>query len=317
MIKKLLMTMILSSLVYGGNVNIQIKKDSWNLIGISEDFNLSTLNLNIEDIVWQYKESKWYCNQENDTYSTITSLKANDAIWVYSNSDQNVTLNNNINNFTTLKSGWSMYSFDYDKNLDDINQSLVPLAWQYSDNNWSVWDPKNLISAEYTQKNTLNKGEGVWVYGMDTGLLDSVENIWNLSLPIDTAKDYSNLNIALQFEKPEADGTPDTGTFTFENLSIINSALTLPSKLYTSAKTDSGSISNVYDSSYNPNNVMANTVSFDGNNLLLKLGTIVQLVKPDDVDKFKSKAVFNISIIADQNIFENNISSMELIIEIR
>ena len=318
MLKKLSIFLSTIAFLYASNVTTDIQKDKWNLVGIPTDTTLSALNIDSNDIAWFYKAGKWYSNQDTDgKYGALSSLKANSAVWIKPSGNKTLTFDtNDTYTFSTISKGWSMYSFAIDETLDTLDKSKTPLVWRYEDG-WKLWDPYGLYKSEQTKISSLNADKGVWIYAYQSTIPDTIENIWNIKLPIKTSLSLSDFSISIQFVKPESDGTPDTGIFTYSGLSLQNGVINTPTSIYLQGNGDSGSQTNVYDKSYNPNNVLSNSIAYKDGNIILKLGTVVKLANPDDQDKFLTKAKYNLTIVSDKNIFTNDTNKTTMSIEIR
>ncbi|MEA2017995.1 MAG: hypothetical protein U9N59_06070 [Campylobacterota bacterium] len=336
MLKKLLIiassVLILNAEVF----NIELKKDSWNLVGTPIDLNISSLDLATNDILWQYKEQKWFTNLELDNYSKVETLNANEAFWVYSTSDKNISVNNTQNNtiLNSLLKGWNMYSPTTNIPLDTyFNSEDISIIWSYNDNNWSVWDPNNLYQDfNYTTAQDIKVGEGSWVFGKTNFIpkitklsTDDVESIWNLSFEIDTNVDYNNLDIGVKFVKHEnnefGDYDPDIGKFIYDGISIVNEVISNPTAVLIEGTGDSDckdesddGIDNCsftqisqYDIGYDPNNILNNSIELNDNILTLKLGYIMMSQTTVSESSFKVATKYDIIITSnDQNLIKNS-----------
>ena len=75
-------------------------KDGWQLLGATEDINVSELNASCIDYVWSYGSSGWKLYNVNgsvtipDSIETMTSITAGKGFWVDGNSECNVSTNN-------------------------------------------------------------------------------------------------------------------------------------------------------------------------------------------------------------------------------
>lgn len=318
MLKKFSIFLSFTIFLSASTISISIKKDKWSLVGIPNDTSLSSLNISVSDIAWFYKDGKWFSNQDTDgKYGTLSSLKANNAVWIKPKSDKTLTFDTkDTYTFSTIPKGWSMYSFSIDETLDTLDKSKTPLVWRYDDG-WKLWDPYGFYSGKKTKISSLGANKGVWIYASKSTIPDTIENIWNVKLPLKSSLSLSNFSISIQFVKPESDGTPDTGIFTYSGLSLNNGVISNPNMIYLQGNGDSGSQTNQYDANYNPNSVLQNSIAYKNGNIILKLGTVVKLAKPDDQDKFLTKAKYDLTIVSDKKIFANDTNTTKMSIEIR
>ena len=83
----LVSSVVLSSTIYAQDINIQ---NGWQLLGATEDINVSKFDNNCVDFIWKYDNGNWkvhIANGQNYNYtgSTISSLNQGDGFWVKGN----------------------------------------------------------------------------------------------------------------------------------------------------------------------------------------------------------------------------------------
>jgi len=112
-VKKKILTLaisfILSSAIYAQDINIQ---NGWQLLGATEDINVSKFDNSCVDYVWKYDTTnisnpQWQVHIANEqtynyTGSTIAYLNIGDGFWIKGNSDCNISTNNNSNTIINL-----------------------------------------------------------------------------------------------------------------------------------------------------------------------------------------------------------------------
>ncbi|MEA2019019.1 MAG: hypothetical protein U9N59_11280, partial [Campylobacterota bacterium] len=134
---------------------------------------------------------------------------------------------------------------------------------------------------------------------------DTIENIWNISLEIDTSVDYSDFHIGIKFFKREDDGSDDIGEFVYRNIGINSGNLIVPDMLVINGIGDSGSGGTYFDSGYDPNGMLTRSIVLDNNILTLKLGLVMKnqtMVKEDTFKVIEDYDIFitsNVPIIVD------------------
>jgi len=313
--KKIVLLLISCGVMFASSFDIELKKDSWNLVGTSEDLNISKLSLGADELLWSYKNGKWYTNKTTQQYTKIDTIEANDAFWVYATQERNITIEDTTNQLTILNTGWSMFSPSNSYTLsNDINSTIIPTIWGYNDNNWTIWDPSNLVDINntYQEKNSILQGKGVWAYSYEQSIpkiiklsSDSIENIWNLSFEIDTSVDYTDLDIGVKFLKNESDGTPDIGKFIYDDISLKNGILSSPDALYIEGNGDSASGVDLYNTSYDPDNLRVNSIELVGNTLNLKLGYLMKNQTKVTESTFTVATNYDIVITSNQPIIKN------------
>lgn len=167
------------SFIYA-NGSLDIKK-GWQLIGVSTtvDIEQSFNNKNVE-IVWGYDAStqSWSGYSPNDSksaiitqsYSTLTTLKPFQALWIFSNDDwtleytQASSTETPINSTIMLYEGWNLVSIPQNTIVSDkfFGEAIV---WKYSeDQEWSV----NNNSLNFPTIDAIKQSEGLWVKSSET-----------------------------------------------------------------------------------------------------------------------------------------------------
>lgn len=164
-----LLALLSASLVYG-NSDIDITSNQWQFLGLQQNTNLSELNLNSNDIIWNYKNNSWNCFKKDVDLSNIcneiTSLNSGDGFWLYSNNSYKLSLedNNSTIEEANLSKGWNMVTPIV--NNMDINDMFsyknVNSVWAYSDNKWLLWTPFKKYT-NFTTLTKINKHQGFWV----------------------------------------------------------------------------------------------------------------------------------------------------------
>ncbi len=333
---KIFIILFISSIIsFANSFTIELKKDSWNLVGTPIDLNISTLNLADLDVVWNYKDGNWSINKRYYNYNIIDSLKAQDAFWVYSTKDNNITIQNSTTSNKVVQTGWTMYSPTSDLSIEQsFNDNNISIVWCYEDNNWTAWDKAGLyLNSNIPKAQILKVGQGSWVYassdytpfvfeniiqiGDDTANLvngnfeniiksssDNIEDIWNISFKIDTLVDYTDFHIGVKFYKREDDGSDDIGEFVYRNISLNNGILTAPDFLDIKGTGDSASGGTYFYSGYNPNDILTNSIVLNNDILTLKLGLIM---KSQDMVK---ESTFK--VVEDYDIFVTSTSPIIL-----
>jgi len=331
---KIFLSLVLSySIVLAVSFNIELKKGSWNLVGTPVDLNISTLNLDDLDVVWNYKDGYWYLNKDSRLYPKLETLKANSGFWIFPQRDHNISLVNTNTNDIVISRGWTMYSPVNDMVIDrDLNSSNIGIVWKYINGHWSAWDPNNLyLNANIPKAENLKVGQGAWVYaindymlnkqyvkvGNDNGVLfggnfenisknasDDIEDIWNISFKIDTSVDYSDFNIGVKFVK-ESSGA--MGEIVFTGLNISNGVINNPSYIIIKGvKSDSTSGQTYFYDSYNPDDILSNSVALNNSILTLKLGTIMQKQTVTSEATFKAISNYNVKINSDKLLIDES-----------
>jgi len=321
MVKKIVISISASLMLSANSFNIEIKKDSWNLIGTAKNLNISELNLSKDDIIWQYKNKKWLSNQDtNNQYGQVSNFDANDGFWLYSTTDKNIIIENNGINFTSIATGWNLYSPSSDIDLNkDINSSFTPIIWGYKNGEWKLFNPLNIYkNTKYSPLTIIKKGEGVWVYNykINTPKLirkttDNLEDIWNISFKINKDIDYNNLDIGVKFLKYESDGTPDIGKFICHNLSIEKGIISKPDTILIEGIGDSGSTTDTYDKNWKPQ-LLDNTILLNDNIITINLADIMKSQVVVKESTFKAKTTYKIFITSNnENLIQNGVEIEE------
>ena len=312
--------------------SIKVEKNKWQLIGFNYDINLSKIGLNKYDTIWSYKDSKWYCYKEWDDVSDRCEVKdfieGGQGFWFYSKYDNVLSVNKTKAKLPKIKSRWNLVTFSEDILADFFNNSNILAIWGYKDNKWYLYTPQGIQIDGIENLNEIKRGEAVWIYAKDNfdyvsvgddksplvngnfikvikNSSDDIEDIWDISFKIDT-KDVNNFNIGIKFRKKENDGSDDIGEFVYKNLSIKNKILSSPTLISIKGTGDSGEGSTYYDSSYNPNNILKNSIKLSGDILTLKLGYIMKKQSIVDEPTFKVKAPYKIVITSNIKLIKNS-----------
>lgn len=162
---KLLAVTLLSSSLFGQNFNIT---NNWQLLGATEDLNISEFNNQCIDYIWKYNSSEWSVHIANgnaynlpENIEPITSLNKGDGFWVKGNSScqfsisndmqstPNITISDHvIDNMTyTRFDGTVIYNYIYNEdrkiltqNGDSDNDGVVDkiITYLYDDTNGKV-----------------------------------------------------------------------------------------------------------------------------------------------------------------------------------
>lgn len=295
--------------------SISVSADKWQLIGTSSDVNVTSLNLQVGDLLWRY-DSAWQYYKKGYVYniglSEITKINSGDGVWIKAGSDFNLTIPDGVKKEPTLKTGWNLFSpVNADVNLTQANQNTkVAYAWRYKNDQWDLWQKESTKAFE-----TVKIGEGYWVYNSAdqvsigtkiTDLVDGnftkvthlstspVEDIWNISFKV-KLENISNFNIGIKFIKKSSGAT---GEFVYSGLSLQNGVLSKPSFLLIKGINSLGTIGNTsYSDSYDPSSLRINSISLVGDVMTLKLGTIMKSQTLVTEATFKAISDYNISIV--------------------
>jgi hypothetical protein len=327
MYKKSLASLVFLSSVLCAN-ELDVKSGEWNLVGATQDINLSSLGLNNGDTLWHYKNGDWYCHIEGyeSSFNKLTSLNSGEAFWIKSIDDINISMGTGAE--TALESGWNMMT----PTVSDINiseyaqENDVQFAFAYQDGVWSAYSQNGITqTVGFDSLETIKPADGVWVYktnmsvGNDKTLLkdgvfqnviksstDDVEDIWNVSFRVDITTDYEEFEIGVKFFKREDDGSDDIGEFVYRNLTINSSELSNPDALFIEGTGDSGSGGTYFYSGYNPNNMLENSIELNSDVLTLKLGLLMKNQDMVDETTFKVKEDYDIYITSNVPIIKDS-----------
>ena len=299
--------------------DFQLSAKKWQLLGTSQDVNISALNLKDEDTLWQFNDNNWQYykkNVNNISLTKITQLAGGSGFWIRSLNDYTLHIPDSTKKERLAKSGWNLLTPSFsDINLtkDTTHYKDVSIFWTYKNGIWRYYK-KNGIH----QFDTLKVGNGFWAYVTPTMLgvgetqtpiingkfqkvyknrSDNVNDIWNISLKIDV-QNTSNFNIGVKFLKKSSGAI---GEIVFLGLNIVNQKISSPEYIYikgTKSNGDSGSTS--FDSTYDPDNLRTKSITLNGDILTIKLGTIMQYQKLTDVATFKGVSNYNIVIVPEK-----------------
>ncbi len=222
-----------------------------------------------------------------------------------------------------LKSNqWNLIGAQNDINMTQYaSDNNISFAFTYEDGVWKAHSKDDLLSQYgYGAINTISQGKGAWVYqysgvdiniGNDQTLLsegnfdtvtklssDDIEDIWNITFPIDISTDYTDFHIGVKFYKREDDGSDDIGEFVYKNISLQSGSINTPEMLAINGIGDSGSGSTYFNAGYDPSNIRANSILLNNNQLTLKLGLVMKSQTMVKEATFKVAEDYDIVIVS-------------------
>ena len=89
---KLLMFYFFINFLYANSIKVS---PQWQLLGTSNDINLSIFNNSCVDIIWTYKDDKWFLFSPNKKYDysyKMKSLKKGEGFWIKGYDECNITI---------------------------------------------------------------------------------------------------------------------------------------------------------------------------------------------------------------------------------
>jgi hypothetical protein len=280
---------------------VDINQDSWNLMGTPYDTIIQNLNLNANDFIWTYDNNgTWGCYQEEVNLqgqcNVISQISGGSGFWLKS-SKQSINYQTAAVQSKILKNGWNLVGFG-DNTPSSIqlsyNTSSYKSIWTYINGSWFLYTPQGDKLEGINQLENIQAYHGAWIHylenpisigtastNLSNGVFDTIthssssnlENIWNISFPIDATKNYSNVEIAIKYEKYEDDGSPDVGELIIMLPSITNGVLATPTWIQIMAIGDSSNYINSFSSNYKPE-VLTKALSLSNGNLSVNLGTL-------------------------------------------
>lgn len=307
--------------------NIDIAKDRWQLIGSTYDLNLSQLNLNSADTIWTYMDGKWFCYKQDyetsNRCSSINFIEGGRGFWIYSIFDNTLTIDETNQRGMKLKSGWNLVTLgDNIVASDYFNDENILAVWGYKNGTWCLYTPDNITLNGVEKLTTINSNDAVWIYvkngwiensvfagnfesflnngnflKVEKKSSDNIENIWNISFKIDTSN-LSDFKIGIKFIK-ESSGA--VGEVVFKGLNITDGKITDPSYIIIyGEKSNEDNGETYFYSNYNPNGILSNSITLNGDLLTLKLGTIMKVQSIVDESTFKAVSKYHIVIASDK-----------------
>jgi len=319
---KYLLFLLFSCSLYAQSINL--KKDTWRLVGFSYDIDLYQLGLDDNDTIWSYKDGNWSCYVEgydvSDICPTIGNIEGGSGFWIYSTNDKNITFEGTTPKEKEIKAGWNLITLSKSITKDYLNNSYTKIAWKCKDDQWSYYSPDNIVVDGFSTLTDIEETQAIWLYaksdwqyiylGNSKGVLDNgnftpvtksstddIEDIWNISFKVDS----SNLNdfqIGVKFVK---ESTGAIGELVFTGLNISDGKIDDPDYiLIRGVKSDGTSGGTYFYSKYNPDNILSNAIVLNGDILTLKLGTIMKKQTLVSESSFKAISSYNIGINSDK-----------------
>ena len=124
---------------------------AWNMKGFTSQTNPP------ETKTWCYNGS-WENNFHYKSYPQINKIQGGQACWVYNN----ISLTQGNNDTYKWKEGWNFVTPVFENwNLNDKFRGNALIGWSYKNNKWEVY---NYNVSGVSNFNTLNTGEGMFVY---------------------------------------------------------------------------------------------------------------------------------------------------------
>ncbi len=155
--KKVLLSLAIASSIYAQDISIN---DGWQLLGATEDLNISKFNNSCVDYIWKYDTGNWKLHIANgQTYSytgaTISTLTQGQGFWVKGNNNCSVTTSidldftNEMLNNRTFYNTWS----------DDYNDAIYGVVKRsFNENSMIVTDTDEYDYKLGDVNMTLNNG---------------------------------------------------------------------------------------------------------------------------------------------------------------
>jgi hypothetical protein len=279
---------------------ININQNNWNLISTPYDTIIQNLNLNANDFIWTYDNNgTWGCYQEEVNLqgqcNVISQINGGSGFWIKS-SKSSLNYSTSNTQSKSIENGWNLvgYGSNNTPSIQSFDSSSYKSIWTYSNDNWFLYTPQGDTLENINTLTSLSAYQGIWIHyfenpisigtastNLSNGVFDtithsssnSLENIWNISFPIDVTQNYSNVEIAIKYEKYEDDGSPDVGELIIMLPSITNGVLATPTWIQIMAIGDSSNYINSFSSNYKPE-VLTKALSLSNGNLSVNLGTL-------------------------------------------
>ena len=173
--------------MYGYSDTIQLYK-GWNLIGSSDDINLSN-NFQKIKIAWSYDNSKksWsFFSKDSDLktalkeYKTINIIPKNSGCWILSEGNATIKtfskkLAVDTYRYVNLKNGWNLFGSSYAIDLPATFKNGADVVWSYDSltKKWSSFSPiesiKSKIKDKYNFITSTKNNDAFWVYSKYDG----------------------------------------------------------------------------------------------------------------------------------------------------
>ena len=193
--KKIKIAVVASAMLVSLNADQTINLfQGWNLIGTYvQSADLNSLNNSSVNIAWKYAGGKWQAFSSNATLNALidkhniekfTSVNSGEGFWVNSTNKTSITFSGNpVNSQLQINSGWNLLtltsntplSVDYFKNASAI------WKWNSKNQKWAVYSSDPNLQSKIAELvkignietfNSINPGEGFWVYAGSDSLLD-------------------------------------------------------------------------------------------------------------------------------------------------
>jgi len=310
-----LLALLSASFVYG-NSDVNITSNQWQFLGVQQDVNLSTLNLQNNDTIWSYKNNSWSCFQKSVDLSEICyqvdTLDSGDGFWLLSDTSYNLSLpeNNTIIKEKDLYKGWNMVTpivNSIDTN-DMFSYKDINSIWSYNDNNWSLWTPFQK-DTNYSKITKIDKNQGFWIYsninnigsniykdinnydynsfvsfGNDKGGLKDGNFSTVTKLSTSDIEDIWNIRFKIDDNITDTFNigfriVKENGSYAnvvYDNLKIDNKDISTPSIIYIDAQSSSGSQKTSSDHLTNLKAILKDSISLKNGILSLNFGTIIK-----------------------------------------
>ncbi|MGM0519371.1 MAG: C10 family peptidase [Campylobacterota bacterium] len=158
---------------------------NWSLVSLPSDDKISITKF-MQDYpqvnsIWMYKDNQWMAySSDNDTFEKlknsnipiISYIEPNDGFWIDSSSSFTLTRYGDSfkTDFSSLYSGWDLISVKQDILPSELleNNSNINIIWKYNTSNtWEAYGDDTLnqdIEQKFSLIQTLNQGDGVWIY---------------------------------------------------------------------------------------------------------------------------------------------------------
>ena len=131
---------------------------AWNLQGTVKPININPTT-SINNLIWAYQNGEWKTNFKTDKFPILSKIEGGEGFWSYFSDN---IVNDSYNDTYKWKEGWNLVSPVFENwNLEEKFKDNSPAIWTYKNGKWYLY------SKFYSYQNTfdtLNKGEGAWVY---------------------------------------------------------------------------------------------------------------------------------------------------------
>jgi hypothetical protein len=329
--KKLLLTipLILSA------ETIEVNNNNWNLLGTPYETPIQNLNLKSQEIIWTYDNNgTWGCYQQNTDLSgkcnVISKIDAGNGFWYRSIGTESLTIQASTASQKELQTGWNLVSFTDTKTPTYFNNSIYKSVWTYANNMWYLYTPNNDTIENIGTIQTISPYQGVWINYIDNTIqigdnnttltngnfetvtntsTNSLTNIWNISFPIDVSKDYTDVEIAIKYEKIENDGDNDIGEIIIALDYITNGTATTAKNIDLRVIGDSGTQNNGYSYKEQPT-LLSTITSLNDGILYINLGTFFteydKIVIDDIQSAVTQKAKYKLAVTSNTLTIPNS-----------